>query len=158
MGEDPGIWKRSCIKPIPKSADASAPKDFRPVALTSVISKTFERLLLRYITPFLTDDHQFAYRQNRSTEDALAQLVDIASAHLDNNSKNSVRCVFIDFPSAFNTISPCILIDQLVEYGCNPNIVNILYSFLSSVNRRSALEVDLLSTYYHLQAVLKVAW
>ena len=46
QGQFPSTWKKSVIKPIPKSSGASAPKDFRPVALTAVVAKVFERLLL----------------------------------------------------------------------------------------------------------------
>ena len=82
QGVYPDIWKSSTIIPIPKLAGASEAKDFRPVALTSTISKTFERLLLRFVTPCLTDNMQFAYRPGRSTEDAVAHLLDVVTAHL----------------------------------------------------------------------------
>ena len=84
-------WKRSSIKPIPKSPGASAPKDFRPVALTAVMAKVFERLLLRFITPYLTDRQQYAYQPNKSTENGLAYLLDTVTSHLDRHAKNFAR-------------------------------------------------------------------
>lgn len=46
-----------------------------PVALTSVIMKCFERLVKDHITSILPDTLdplKFAYRPNRSTDDAIA--------------------------------------------------------------------------------------
>ena len=130
-GVFPAIWKKSIIVPVPKHNQASIPKDYRPVALTSLIAKTFERLLLRFIQPALTDDFQFAYRPHRGTEDALACLLDVVTEHLDKNPKGFARCLFIDFTSAFNTISPSILINELLNKNLHQNIVNLIYSFLT---------------------------
>ncbi|KAK3530342.1 hypothetical protein QTP86_023960 [Hemibagrus guttatus] len=49
--------------------------DYRPIALTSIIMKCFERLVSQHIRDCLPpsfDHHQFAYRANRFTEDAVA--------------------------------------------------------------------------------------
>ncbi len=48
--------------------------DYKPVALTSVVMKSFERLVLAYpkaCTGPLQDPLQFAYRENRSVDDAV---------------------------------------------------------------------------------------
>ena len=140
QGQFPSTWKKSVIKPIPKSSGASAPKDFRPVALTAVVAKVFERLLLRFITPCLTDKQQFAYQPNKSTEDAVAYLLDTVTYHLDDNSKNFARCLFIDFTSAFNTISPTILTHLLTDTELHGNIINLIYSFMT--NRSQCVVTD----------------
>ena len=115
QGKFPAVWKHANIKPVPKSNHATKVKDYRPVALTSIIAKIFERLLLRLVKPGLNDNYQFAYQSRRSTEDAVAYLIDIVSAHLDAKAKNYARCLFIDFTSAFNTLDPGILINSLVD-------------------------------------------
>lgn len=140
QGVFPQVWKNATIKPIPKSNTASIAKDYRPVALTSVVAKTFERVTKPMIAACLTDDTQFAYRERRSTEDALAVLLDIVSKHLDTNSKNYVRGLFVDFTSAFNTISPTLLIEQLMNTSLHSNIVNLVYSFLT--DRRQWVHTD----------------
>ena len=55
---------------FPKRAKVTELNDYRPVALTSVIMKCFERLVKDHITstlPDTLDPLQFAYRPNRST-------------------------------------------------------------------------------------------
>ena len=86
----PDIWKQARIKPLPKCIGASDVKDFRPVAVTPVISKCLERLHVKYFQTVNGDDLQFAYRPKRSNEDALMLLTDNVSQHLDTNAKNYV--------------------------------------------------------------------
>ncbi|KAI4886874.1 hypothetical protein NFI96_032363, partial [Prochilodus magdalenae] len=68
----------------------------------------FERLVKDHITsrlPATFDPLQFAYRPNRSTDDAISSALHLSLAHLEN--KNSyVRMLFIDFSSTFNTVIP----------------------------------------------------
>ena len=112
--------KTSSIVPVPKHSTAASLNDFRPVALTPIISKCFERLVLAHLKtclPPTLDPFQFAYRQNRSTEDAISTALHSALSHLDN-SNTYVRMLFIDFSSAFNTIIPSKLITKLTELGC----------------------------------------
>ncbi|KAI4889033.1 hypothetical protein NFI96_004409 [Prochilodus magdalenae] len=68
----PTIFKTATIVPVPKHPTASAPNDFRPVALTPIISKCFERLVLSHLKsclPATLDPHQFAYRSNSLNTD-----------------------------------------------------------------------------------------
>ena len=61
--------------------------DYRPVALTPTVMKCCERLVLSHtklsLLPTL-DQHQFAYRANRSTEDTINSVLHIALAHLEH--------------------------------------------------------------------------
>ncbi|KAF7661471.1 hypothetical protein LDENG_00260640, partial [Lucifuga dentata] len=94
-------------------------KDYRPVALTPVITKCFERLVLRHIKACLPpcfDPHQYAYRANRSTEDAIATALHTALCHLEQQG-SYVRMLFVDYSSAFNTIIPDILVVKLLDLG-----------------------------------------
>jgi hypothetical protein len=71
----PTCLKRATIVPVPKKAKVTELNDYRPVAITSVITKCFERLVKDHITSTLPDTLdllQFNYRPNRSTDDANA--------------------------------------------------------------------------------------
>ena len=63
------------LKPVPKKQTASSLNDYRPVALASVRMKVLEKLVLSCVKSLLTewmDPYQFACRENRSTDDAVA--------------------------------------------------------------------------------------
>lgn len=86
-----------------------SPNNYRPVALTPVVMKCFERLLLSHIKdslPAALDPFQFAYRANRSTEDTIALVLQTALYHLERPNTH-VRMLFMDYSSAFNTVIPC---------------------------------------------------
>ena len=96
--------------------------DYRPIALTSVIMKCFERLVKNHITstlPDTLDSLQFAYHPNTSTGDAITMHT--ALSHLDKRN-TYVRMLFIDYSSAFNTIVPVIKLETL---GLDPALCNM---------------------------------
>ncbi|KAK3514821.1 hypothetical protein QTP70_032527, partial [Hemibagrus guttatus] len=99
--EVPACFKRSTIIPIPKKPKITGLNDHRPVALTSVVMKSFERLVLAYlknITGPLLDPLQFAYQANRSMDDAVNMGLHLILQHLDK-SGTYVRLLFVDFSS-----------------------------------------------------------
>ena len=99
----PNTWEKSSIVPVPKITKTNELNDFRPVALTSNIMKCFERLMLTYLlkqTKEFMDPLQFAYRPNRSVEDAVLVYLHKIYEHLDK-PKTYARSLFLDFRSAF---------------------------------------------------------
>ena len=90
---------------MPKNTKVTCLNDYQPLALTSVAMKCFERLVMAHITviPETLDPLQFAYRHNRSTDDAISVALHTALSHLDKRN-TYVRMLFIDYSSAFNTL------------------------------------------------------
>jgi hypothetical protein len=85
----PTCFKMSTIFPVPRQAKVSELNDYRPVALTSVIIKCFERVVKDHITstlPNTKDTLQFAYLTNRSMDDAIAVALHTALSHLDKRN------------------------------------------------------------------------
>jgi hypothetical protein len=108
----PTCFKQTTIDPVPKNTKVTCLNDYRPVALRSVAMKCHERLVMAYINtiiPETLDPLQFAYRPNRSTDDAISIALHTALSHLDKRNTN-VRMLFIDYSSAFNNIVPSKLI------------------------------------------------
>ncbi len=129
----PLCFKKSTIVPIPKKNKITCLNDWRPVALTTIFSKCFEKLIRDYICsvlPASLDPLQFAYRSNRSTDDAIAFTLHTALSHLEN--KNAyVRMLFVDYSSAFNTIVPATLVAKLQTLGLNRSLCSWILDFLT---------------------------
>ncbi|KAK3556754.1 hypothetical protein QTP70_016697, partial [Hemibagrus guttatus] len=133
LREVPACFKRSTIIPIPKKPKITGLNYYRPVALTYVVMKSFERLLLAYlknITGPLLDPLQFAYRANRSVDDAVNMGLHFILLHLDK-SGTYVRLLFVDFSSAFNTIIPTLLQTKLTQLSVPSSICQWITSFLT---------------------------
>ena len=127
----PDIWKTAIIQPLPKVHNPKQLKDYRPIAITSCLSKLLEKLIKRYIVENTKlDPLQFAYQAGRSTQDAVLMLLTEITSFIDRKASNYARCLFLDFSSAFNTINVTILIDKLTHL--DPKIVGWVSDFLSN--------------------------
>ena len=114
----PSIWKVGEIVPVSKKPLPKCDNDLRPVTLTAILSKCLERVGLDQLLPFVKDSMdplQFAYIKGRSTEDAICTVMHKITQHLDERTSNTVRVLYIDFSSAFNTIVPHIMVNKLAE-------------------------------------------
>ncbi|KAI4895084.1 hypothetical protein NFI96_026219 [Prochilodus magdalenae] len=118
---------------VPKKGRPSELNDFRPVALTSHVMKTLERLLLHLLRPQVqhtVDPLQFAYREKVGVEDAMLYLLHRAHSHLDKGG-STVRVMFFDFSSAFNTIQPFQLREKLARMQVDPHLVSWITDYLT---------------------------
>ncbi len=130
----PTSFKKSVIIPVPKNNKPSCLNDYRPVALTSIVMKVFERLVKNPICssiPVTLDPLQFAYRPNRYTNDAISHVLHSSLTHIYSNNGNYVRLLFIDYSSAFNTIVPIKLAFKLTDLGLNSSLCNWIQDFLT---------------------------
>ena len=132
-GNVPNNWKESTIIPIPKKTPAKELKDYRPVALTSVLCKCMERVLCDLLAKMLShkmDPLQFAYRAKRGVEDASLTLLNTVTKHLDSPHPHT-RILFMDFSSAFNTVHIDTLLYALLDLQVHPTLVLWIKNFLN---------------------------
>ena len=134
----PACFKSAVIIPVPKKSSAVSMNDYRPVALTSVVMKVFERIVCNHLSDVEMDSFQFAYRANRSVEDAVSMCLHSILKHLETPA-TYVRVLFIDFSSAFNTIVPVKLFDKLIALGINRSLCLWILDFLS--NRKQVVRI-----------------
>ncbi|KAK3543629.1 hypothetical protein QTP70_025003 [Hemibagrus guttatus] len=123
-------FKTSAIVPVPKKTKITGLNDYRPVALTSVVMKSFERPMSSYlkdITDPLLDPLQFA---NRSVDDAVNMALHFILQHLDSPGSYA-RILFVDFSSAFNTIVPALLRDKLFQLNVPDSMCSWIMDFLT---------------------------
>ena len=79
-GDSPSDWRKAIIIPIPKPGkDPTNPTNYRPIALTSCICKTMERMINRRLVWYL-ESHtlltnvQCGFSSRRSTSDHLVRF------------------------------------------------------------------------------------
>ena len=135
----PRIWKEATIVPVAKNNTPKTLNDFRPVALTSVVMKSFERivkcLILNQVHDKL-DPLQFAYRAGRGVEDATLTLLSLIVKHL-KGTKTHARVLYIDFSSAFNTLQPHLLTQKLISrFNLDFKLVGWVLDFLVQRTQR----------------------
>ena len=139
----PSSWKMSNIIPVPKFSGAKLMKDFRPIALTSVLAKCMERIVCNHLSSCVEnslDPLQFAYRARRGVEDATLSLLNNITTHLDYSS-TSVRILFMDMSSAFNTIQHHVLLEKLANLKINASLILWIREFLRDRPQRVLLSL-----------------
>ncbi|KAI9999457.1 hypothetical protein NQD34_018188 [Periophthalmus magnuspinnatus] len=78
----------------------------------------------------LLDPLQFAYRANRSVDDAINLALHSILQHLDTLGTYAT-ILFVDFSSAFNTILPALLQDKLVQLNVPDSTCRWITDFLT---------------------------
>ncbi len=128
--------------PIPRKSKITGLNDYRPVALTSVVMKSFEKLVLAHMKdingPSL-DPLQFAHRANRSVDDAVNMGLYYVLQHLDRPGAY-VRILFVDFSPAFSTIIPSLLLSKLTQLSVPTSVYQWINSFLTDRQQVMRLE------------------
>lgn len=130
----PSSWKVGIIVPIPKHSLCQNLNDYRPIMLTSIIAKCYEKIIKRALLNEIQnklDMYQFAYKDRMGTDDALTTFFHLVLQHLDKDAKHYVRVAFLDFSSAFNTIQAHVLMEVLSNLGVSPSICLLILSFMT---------------------------
>ncbi|CAI5677546.1 unnamed protein product [Oreochromis niloticus] len=139
----PKIWKHVVIVPVAKGSSPKVLNDFRPVALTSLVMKSFEKIIKKEILMHVEhhlDPFQFAFRAGRGVEDAAVTLLHLLYKHLEAPHTHA-RLLFADFSSAFNTIQPFLLADRLYNhFKLDTSLVGWVTDFLT--NRSQCVRVN----------------
>ena len=132
------IWKTSSIIPIHKmEKPLDSPASFRPISLTSCVSKLFERIILSRYLFFLESNSIFSPRQagfrpGRSTPDQIPYL---SQSNCDGFNKLTPdsRTILstIDFSKAFDSVWHPALFHKLISAGLSPCFARCAQSFRS---------------------------
>jgi len=133
--------KSSIMIPVLKKSKMTTLNDYRLVALTSVVMKVFEHLVLKHLKAITTcklDPLQFAYRENRSVDDVVALVLHFVLQHLEFSNRYA-RILFSDFSSALNTIVPQKRCYKIQSLGLPPSICCWILHFL--LNRMQTVKL-----------------
>ena len=102
----PDRWKRADVCLIPKTNPPSC-DDLRPISLLPIMSKIFERLVLKIMRNKLVHSfgsEQFAYRPHGSTTNALVAVHDTVTKMLEDPEAAAVRITQFDLSKAFDRL------------------------------------------------------
>lgn len=104
----PSIWKVAEIIMIPKPGKLlNEVTSYRPISLLPIISKVFEKLLLKRLKPIierkkLIPNHQFGFRQKHSTIDQVHRIINTIEETLEE--KLVCSAIFLDVAQAFDKV------------------------------------------------------
>lgn len=132
----PPSWSKATVIPLPKSGkDPTIPGNYRPIALTSCICKTFERMVNDRLMWYLESNGilstlQSGFRKQRSTTDHLVRLESFIREGLVRGEH--VVSVFFDLEKAYDTTWKYGIMRDLHEAGLRGRLPLFISSFLTN--------------------------
>ena len=142
-GQLPDDWTNANIAPVFKKGDRHLPENYRPVSLTSVLSKLLEHIVCKHMLVHL-EKHKVltslnhGFRSGFSCETQLAVTIDDFVRNFDRSIHTDVA--ILDFSKAFDTVPHRKLLHKLNAYGIRGKLHTWISSFLC--NRRMRVVVD----------------
>lgn len=135
----PNSLKRANIIPVYKKGDTANPINYRPIALTSVLSKVIERLLVGQINDYLAKNKllspiQFGFRKKFSTKDALLYATE--QFRTDISAGKTVSVALLDLSKAFDSLSHSILKTKLEDMGFTNQAILLILDYLKNRKQR----------------------
>ena len=129
----PVVWKHANVTPLHKSGSRIEAKNYRPVSLTSVVCKVFERILKEVMLKHLLENNliscsQHGFLPKKSCTTNLLETMDKISYGLSGGYP--VDIVYTDFAKAFDKISHLKLLYKLKFYGFGAKLIAWIKDFL----------------------------
>ena len=145
-GNCPKRWQEVTIIPIPKKGDLTKIENYRPIVMTEVMRKLFEKCVL--LTDLSGVDNrldtcQGGFRMGRSAPDQVASLHE-AILLKKKQIKREPCMAFLDIKAAYDTVSRGALWGKVRGMGCNAHTVRILKALFE--HNTSYLRVGTTST------------
>ena len=135
----PAIWKSANISPIHKKGDKSRVENYRPISLTSAVSKCFERLVRKAILDHMTENDllsrfQHGFVPGRS---CITQLLDVMDKWTEIvEAGGSIDVVYLDFAKAFDKVPHHRLLMKMKSYGIEGKVVGWVEAFIRERRQR----------------------
>ena len=138
-GEVPMQWKKAHIVPIHKGGSKATMGNFRPVALTSAISKVMEKIVCVSIMSFLVRNNlispqQHGFVKGRSCQTNIMLCLERWTKIVDEG--NGVDVAYFDYSKAFDKVSHRLLKQKLKAHGIGGKLMAWLEAWLEDREQR----------------------
>ena len=134
-GQYPQAWKYANVTPVYKKGDKQLPNNYRPISVLSVIGKTMERSVHKYVYNYCAQHQVFTpfqsgFIQGDFTTYQLINLYGSFCEAVDNGKE--VRVVFLDISKAFDRVWHRGLLHKLHYIGISGDLLKWFENYLSN--------------------------
>jgi len=138
----PSMWRINRAVALFKKGDHSDPANYRIITISSVISRTVERMIYPRLLSQLGNDffHRFqsGFRGKRSVNDNLYMLTESIQIGMSKQSAKGYPVAFLDIKKAFDSVCHKRLIDKCKKAG----ISNVYCDWIASFSRDRQFYLD----------------
>ena len=143
----PDQMKVAKVVPIYKKENTQIASNYHPISLLSIFNKLLEQIIYKCIYYFVDKyqvlhKHQFGFKKNHSTTQAVLEVVDKCYKNLDDGNK--ALGIYFDLQKAFDCINHDILLAKLENYGIRGSMHAWLQNYL--YNRKQYTVVNNISS------------
>ena len=129
-------WTKSIILPIHKKGSTRLCDNFRPISLTSLISKIYTYVLNERLSEFVDSmnilpEEQAGFRKGYSTVDHMFTLYAMTVKQFSKNRK--LYAAFVDFKKCFDLVNREALFITLERNGITGNMLNSIKAIYHNV-------------------------
>ena len=140
----PKEWKKANIVPVHKKHDKQLIKNYLPISLLPICSKTFEKVIFNSLFKHLdvnnlVNSNQSSFRPGDSFVHQLLSITQEIYKSFDANPSLDVRGVFLELSKAFDRVWHDDLMYKLKTLGSCGNSYGLIHSFLSDRHQRVVL-------------------
>ena len=137
-GVIPREWRQANVVPIHKKGSKENIENYRPISLTSLVMKTFERIIkdeLLSRTSHLLDERQHGFLKNKSCTTNMVGFCDSLSLSLNEGYRTDV--IYFDFAKAFDSVNHDLILKKLKHsYKIDGRLLKFIASYLSGRKQR----------------------
>ena len=127
----PSIWKIAYVIPIHKGGSLHCAQNYRPISLTCVLCKLYEKIIRdRILFQILNkiSEHQHGFCFGKSCTSNLLESLDTIYSILSTEGECDV--IYLDFSKAFDSVPHQRLLIKMANMGISDKYVNIVSNFL----------------------------
>ena len=139
----PQDWRDASVAPLHKKGSKNKSENYRPVSLTSIISKLLESIVKDSLVKHLDKNalirnSQHGFTSGKSCLSNLLEFFEEVTKTLDRGE--AVDLVYLDFAKAFDTVPHCRLFKKLEAHGLGGNVLNWIKGWLSNRRQKVCIE------------------
>ena len=134
----PNDWKTANVVPVYKKGSKNSVQNYRPISLTSLIMKVYEKVIAAELLKRVNDKinpRQHGFLPLKSCESQLLPFVDQLARGLNESSR--IDIVYFDFAKAFDSVNHDIILEKLKNrFGIDGFLLKFFVEYLSGRKQR----------------------
>ena len=141
-GQVPQEWRNANVVPIHKKKDKSNVENYRPISLTCLVMKVFEKIIrskLLMLCHNKITEKQHGFLPSKSCNTQMLYYTTELSLNLNSGLQSDV--IYFDFAKAFDSVSHDLILAKLKQkFGINGKLLRFIRNYLIDRQQRVAID------------------